>query len=139
MSFWKVLEIRGWKLEQAAARNPIQSYEDLDVYQRSLALIRPVHDLVKRFPDYEDHDLVQQMRRASKSVPANIAEGFSKRRGTKDFKLYLAHALGSANEMLVHLRIAAELDYVPKEEIRGLTEKYEIVCRQMNKLIQNWR
>jgi four helix bundle protein len=115
-------------LEQTAARRPIQSYEDLDVYQRSLALVRPVHDMVKRVPAHEERDLVQQMRRASKSVPANIAEGFLKRRGAKDFKLYLAHALGSANEMLVHLRIAAELDYVPKEEIRVLTERYDIIA-----------
>jgi four helix bundle protein len=124
-------------LEPTAGRKPIQSYED--VFKRALALVRPVHEMVKRFPQHEDGDLVQQMRRASKSVPANIAEGFSKRRGDKDFKLYLAYALGSANEMLVHLKISAELDYVPREETRGLTEGYEIVCRQLNKLIQNWR
>ncbi len=120
-------------------RRPIQSYEDLEVYQRSIALVRPVHELVKRFPEYEERDLVSQMRRASKSVPANIAEGFSKRRGTRDFKLYLAHALGSANEMQVHLTIAQELQYATQEEASGLMAEYNIVCRQMNKLIQNWR
>ena len=126
-------------MEPARSTTPIQSYEDLDVFRRSMALVSPVHDLVKRFPAHEERDLVQQMRRAAKSVPANIAEGFSRRRTAKDFKLYLAHSLGSANEMLVHLKIAEELRYVRREEVRGLIEEYQIVCRQMNKLIQNWR
>lgn len=119
-------------------QKPIHSYEDLDVYQRSMALVRPVHDIVKSFPAFEEHDLVQ-MRRAAKSVPANIAEGFSKKRGHKDFKLCLAHAMGSANEMLVHLQIARELGYVSEDDAAPLIERYQIVCRQMNKLIQNWR
>lgn len=126
-------------MDSAESMRPIRSYEDLDVYQRSMSLVRPVHEIVKRFPAHEEHDLVQQMRRASKSIPANIAEGFSKRRGVKDFKLYLAHALGSGNEMIVHLRIAAELQYVAQEEASALIERYEVVCRQINKLIQNWK
>jgi four helix bundle protein len=126
-------------LESVRTTKPIQSYEDLEVYQRSMALVRPVHELVKRFPEYEDRDLVQQMRRASKSIPSNIAEGFSKRRSAKDFKLYLAHALGSANELLVHLRVAQELGYIRQEEATGLTEGYSIICRQMNRLIQKWK
>ncbi len=121
------------------ARRPIQSYEDLDVYKRSLALVRPIHDLVKSFPEFEDRDLVQQMRRASKSVRANIAEGFSRRRSAKDFKLYLAYAMGSANEVLVHLEVAGELGYASPDERSSLTDDYRIICRQLNKLMQNWR
>ncbi len=87
-------------MESVPTSKPIQSYEDLEVYQRSMALVRPVHELVKRFPAYEERDRVEQMRRASRSIPSNIAEGFSRRRSAKDFKLYVAHALGSANEFL---------------------------------------
>ena len=126
-------------MEAPKATRPIQSYEDLEVYRRSMALVRPIHELVKRFPEYEQRDIVQQMRRASKSVPANIAEGFSKRRSAKDFKSYLAHALGSANELLVHLTVSQELGYVQQEEATELSESYDIVCRQLNRLIQNWR
>lgn len=117
----------------------IQSYEDLDVYQRSLSLVRPVHDVVKRFPQFEDDDLVSQMRRAAKSVPTNIAEGFSKRRSAREFKSYLAHSLGSSNELLVHLRVGRELGYVTDAEYASLRGGYEIVCKQLNKLIQMWR
>ena len=126
-------------MDSSPGRKPIQSYEDLEVYRASLSLVRPVHDLVKTFPEYEDRDLVQQMRRASKSVPANIAEGFSRRRSAKDFKLYLAYAMGSANEVLVHLEVAGELGYASDDERRSLGDRYRVVCRQLNKLIQNWR
>ena len=120
------------------SRQPIQSYEDLEVFQRSMALVRPVHEVAKRLPKHEEFDLAQQMRRASKSVPTNIAEGFSKRRTAKDFKLYLGHALGSANEMLIHLRIAHELEYFTDEDVKSITDGYKVVCRQINKLMQVW-
>jgi len=87
-----------------------------------MALVKPVHQLVKRFPEHEERDLVQQMRRASKSIPSSIAEGFSKRRSAKEFKLYLAHSLGSANELLVHLKVAAELGYIAQEEASDLID-----------------
>src|SRR3990170_3043328 len=102
-----------------------------------MALVKPVHALAKKLPSYEDHDLAQQMRRASKSIPSNIAEGFSKRRSAKDFKLYLAHALGSANELLVHFRVALELGYIRQEEASQLIEGYSVICRQLSKFIQN--
>ena len=81
-----------------------------------MALVRPIHDLVKTFPDSERFDLVQQMRRASKSVPTNIAEGFGRQTTPRDYRMYLAHALGSVNEMLVHLQIAIDLEYVRAEQ-----------------------
>ena len=64
----------------------IKSFHDLEVYQRGMALLRPVHDLVLTFPDYEKFDLASQLRRACKSVPANIAEGYAKRRSAKEFR-----------------------------------------------------
>jgi four helix bundle protein len=117
----------------------IQSFEDLEVFRRAMALVKPVHDLVRDFPPFEQADLGQQMRRASKSVPANIAEGFSRRLTARDFKLYLAHALGSANEMTVHLRIAVALEYAPELKLGPLIEEYRILARQLARLIQVWR
>jgi len=104
-----------------------------------MKLIRPVHDLVKEFPTFEQADLCAQMRRASKSIPANIAEGFSRRLTARDFKLYLAHALGSANEMIVHLAVAEELAYCELAASQPLIGEYRIVTRQLARLIQVWR
>jgi four helix bundle protein len=87
-------------------RSWAKGYEDLEVFQRSVRLLRPVHDLVLRFPDYEKYDLANQIRRATKSVPANIAEGYGRRRSVKEFVRHLTIAMSSANEVEVHVRIA---------------------------------
>lgn len=64
-----------------------------------------VHKLALAFPDYKRYALADQIRRASKSVPTNIAEGYGRRKSAKEFKHFLSIALGSANEMTVHLEI----------------------------------
>ena len=120
-------------------RRFIRSYDDLDVYRRSMALLKPVHRLVLRFPDYEKFDLASQMRRACKSVPANIAEGYGKRRSAKEFQFFLSNALGSATEMEVHLKIARELEYLSEDDYVTLFTEYEIVGKQLFRLMQHWR
>jgi four helix bundle protein len=63
----------------------IKAFRDLEVYQESYKLMLIVHSEVKKFPVYERADLSPQIRRASKSCPANIAEGWAKRRHEKEF------------------------------------------------------
>jgi len=120
-------------------RKFIRRYDDLDVFQRSMALLKPIHDLVLKFPDYEKFDLANQMRRASKSIPANIAEGYGKRRSAKEFQAFLSNALGSATEMEVHLKIARTLEYISEDEYRTLQAEYEIIGKQLYRLMQHWR
>lgn len=117
----------------------ITTYRDLDVYQRSIKVLVAIHKLVLTFPDYERFDLCDQMRRASKSIPANIAEGYGRRRSVRDFKHYLAMALGSANEMVVHLEIARELGYAEITLCHSLAEDYIVICKMLYRLIENWR
>ena len=62
-----------------------KGYEDLEVYRRAFAMLKPVHELALSLPDYEKYDLASQMRRAAKSVPTNIAEGYARRRSPKEF------------------------------------------------------
>ncbi len=116
-----------------------KGYEDLEVYRRSMAMLKPVHSLVLTFPDYEKYDLASQMRRAAKSIPANIAEGYARRRSPKEFCSFLAVAMGSANEMEVHLSIARELEYAAQDQLDGLTHQYQTIGRQLNQLIKYWR
>jgi len=118
---------------------PIRSYEDIEAYQRAMALLKAVHDLVLKFPDFERYELASQIRRACKSVPTNIAEGYAKRRSVKEFKAFLTNALGSANEMEVHLRIAIALGYVSEAEVEPTIAAYQVIGRQLARLIQSWR
>lgn len=114
-------------------------YQQLDVYQRALALVRPIHDLANRFPDYERYELASQMRRAIKSVPANIAEGHGKRTSPRDFCNFLTIALGSVNELYAHFDVAYELGYLTAEERDGFVDELKVIARQLTQLIRYWR
>ena len=117
----------------------ITSFRDLDVYQRSIKIMVKIHKLALALPDYERFDLADQMRRASKSVPTNIAEGYGRRKSAKEFKRFLTLSLGSANEMMVHLEIARELGYATPEVCNNLIEEYNVVGKMLYRLIENWR
>jgi four helix bundle protein len=117
----------------------ITSYRDLDVYQRSMKALVAVHRMALAFPDYERYALADQVRRASKSVPANMAEGYGRRKSAKEFKHYLSMALGSANEMIVHLEIAHALEYASADDCNALVEEYTVICKMLYRLIENWR
>ena len=89
----------------------IKSYRDLDVWQRSRALVKHVYDLTRLFPREEMYGLTSQIRRASISVPSNIAEGHS-RSGTKDYIHFLSISIGSLAELETQVLLAEDLEYV---------------------------
>ncbi len=126
-------------MEPPVRAKAIRSYEDLEVYQRAMALLPQVHQLAAGLPDFEKYNLADQLRRASKAIPANIAEGYGKKRSAREFKAYLTTALGSTNEMLVHIKIATSLDYVSREHCDELTAAYTVVGKQLHRLIQRWQ
>ena len=123
----------------APPQKAIHSYEDIEAFQRAMTLLKPIHELALSLPDYERFDLASQMRRACKSIPANIAEGYGKKRSAKDFRSYLANALGSTNELLVHLQIAQSLGYIKVDESETLIDDYRIVGKQLTRLMERWR
>jgi len=117
----------------------IQSFRDLEVYKESYQLMLLVHEAVKKLPVFERNDLASQMRRASKSCPANISEGWAKRRFEKEFKKYLFSSIGSCNEMVVHISFAKDLGFWKPEFCDDLLKRYDIVGKQLTRLLQNWK
>ncbi len=89
----------------------MSSYKDLEVWQKSIVLVKTIYHLVEEFPDKERFRLTDQMCRAVVSMPSNIAEGSAKK-SDKEFMRYLTIALGSLAELKTQLIIAAELGYV---------------------------
>mgnify|MGYP006354176459 CR=1 FL=1 len=81
----------------------IKDVTDLDVYQASLVLVQRVYEFIRLLPKSE-LDSISQIRRAAKSVTANIAEGFAKRSSEKEFKRFLKISIGSSDEVVTHLR-----------------------------------
>lgn len=117
----------------------IASYRDLQVYRRSVEILPRVQMAIARFPGYEVRELGSQMRRASKGIPLNIAEGYGRRKSERDFKSFLGNAMGSANEMVVCFEICNVLGYVDASECEALMGLYEELGKMLGGLITKWR
>jgi four helix bundle protein len=92
----------------------VENYTDLVVWNRGRALVRETYALTTGFPSTETYGLTSQMRRASVSVPSNIAEGFS-RRGTKDYIQFVSMAIGSLAELDTQSYLAEDLRYISSQ------------------------
>ena len=114
--------MRGERLEQDAKAKSVASYRDLRVFQRSYNLALEIHRVTQRFPIFERRELGSQLRRAAISIPANIAEGYGRKRSAEDFKHFLSMALGSCNELSVELSMARELGYIASASSAAFSE-----------------
>ena len=117
----------------------IRTFRDLEVYQEAYNLMLIVHKQLYKLPVFERNDLASQMRRASKSCPVNIAEGWAKRRFEKEFKHHLDSAIGSANEMEVHIEMAYDLGYWLGNFSNELLDRYKKLGGKMTNLQKNWK
>jgi len=94
-----------------------KSYKGLVVWQKAMDLVKRVYQLTEDFPDREKYGLVAQMRRATISVPSNIAEGQA-RRSVREFIQFVSHAEGSAAELETQLILSTDLGYCPNARVQ---------------------
>ena len=109
----------------------IRSHKELNVWQESMDLAMAVFALSKEFPAEERYSLTDQLRRASRSVPANISEAWRKRRYPAAFLSKLNDAEGEAAETQTHLEIARRCGYVVDSTTQSLDDRYEVLLRQL--------
>jgi four helix bundle protein len=112
-----------------------RSHKDLDVWKKSVRLVVDLYKLTSRFPPDERFGLTNQIRRASTSVPANIAEGWG-RGSTKEYIQFLKIARGSLTELETHLIVSGELGYVDRIESVRIEAGISDVGKMLNRLIQ---
>lgn len=117
----------------------IQSFLDLEVYKESFQLSLEIDDSVKFYPTHEKYLLVDQSLRASRAIPALIAEGYAKREFIKEFKKFLKDAIGEVNEMVNHLAFAKAKKYLIGEKADELITRYQIVGRKLSNLKLKWQ
>lgn len=117
----------------------IKSFKDLEVYQEAYELAVIINKNVNKLPLFERNDLGSQLRRASKSAPANIAEGWAKRRFEKQFKVHLDSSIGSCNEMEVHISLAKDLGFWKKDFCEALIQRYLLLGGKLTNLRNNWK
>jgi four helix bundle protein len=111
----------------------VDSYRELVVWQRSMALTKEVYKLAAAFPKDERFRLVDQVLRASVSVPANIAEGFG-RAQTREFLRFLAIAKGSLNETETYVLLAIDLGIVSDSQTERIRELVSEIGRLLTGL-----
>ena len=113
-------------------------FEELEVFKRAYRVSLEVHQMTLKLPRIEQYALADQIRRASKSICANLAEGFGKQGQSKaEFKRYVLMATGSADEMRVWLRYCLDLGYLETERWSVWRAEYEEIAKMLQGLVRN--
>ncbi len=115
----------------------MRGYRDLKVYQLAYRLAMDIFNESKSFPKEERYSLTDQVRRSSRSVAANVAEGYRKRRYPNMFISKMADADSEGAETQVWLDFAQDCDYVSRERHDELVEGYEEVGRMLGGMMAN--
>jgi len=113
----------------------MQDYKKLEVWEKAHSLTVAIYKITETFPKDELYGLTSQIRRASVSVPSNIAEGCS-REGKSEFVQFLKIALGSANELEYQIFLSRDLKFITDEVHNGLNEQIDHVRRMLVALIK---
>jgi len=118
---------------------PIRTYQDLDVFRESYAAALGVSRLAKRFPPVEQYELARQPRRAARSIPANIVEGWGKRASGPEFKRYLQIAIGSCDETRMWLELSKDEGYISEKDCKEAEDRYNRIGAMLGSLWRQWR
>ena len=117
----------------------IKDFTDLVVYQKAYEKSLEIHRETMKYPKHEQYELGSQMRRASKSICATIAEGFGKQNVSKlEFKRFLLMAMGSADEMRVWARYSFDLGYIDERSWTDWNKSYSDIAKMLNGLHTKW-
>ena len=117
----------------------VERFEDLDVFKRAYRVSLEIHRESLNFPAIEQQALADQVRRASKSICANIAEGFAKQAySAAEFKRYLAIAIASSDEMRVWIRFCLDLGYIDEAIWQRWREEYHVISKMLQGLRKSW-
>lgn len=112
------------------------TYRDLDVYQRSFECAIAIYKMSLEFPKYLHYDLADDIRRAARSIPSNIAEGYGRDKSGKDKINFLKTALGSCDEVLFNLDFILKPNLIEEGRYKKAVEQYKIIGSEIFRLIE---
>jgi len=112
----------------------VHSYKELIVWQKSIQLTKLIYSITRHFPKDEQFGLTSQIRRATISIPSNIAEGYG-RRSHKEYKQFYSIAYGSALEVDTQIFIAKEIGYVKSDEFESVLSILNEIIRMLYVMI----
>ena len=114
----------------------IRSYKDLDVWRVAMDLAEACYRTTRVFPRDEIYGMTSQIRRASSSIPANIAEGYG-RESTGSYIQFLRVAQGSLKELETHLMLAQRVDLMTSDMVGPLLSDCDRVSRMLRNFIRS--
>jgi four helix bundle protein len=114
----------------------INSYRDLLVWQRAMDIAAACYEVTRDFPKSETYGMASQIRRASVSIPANIAEGYG-RDSTGNFVTFLKVSQGSLKELETHLLLCARVELSDEETVRPLLQQCDELGRMLRAFIRS--
>jgi four helix bundle protein len=107
-------------------------FKDLEIWRLSRKFCSDIYEITSSFPEAEKFGLTNQLRRASVSIPSNIAEGCS-RKSNKDFSRFLEIAMGSMYEIETQLLISSDLDFLSNKKLDVLIIKLNSIIKMTSK------
>ena len=115
-----------------------RAVEDLDVFKRAYRISLEVHRCSLNFPSIEQYALGDQVRRASKGIRANLAEGFGRQAASKaEFRRFVMMAMGSADEMRIWCRYCLDLGYIDEAIWQAWRQEYREIAKMLQALHRN--
>jgi four helix bundle protein len=118
-------------------KGKIRHFRDLEVYRRGFDAAMEIFQLTKRFPVEERYSLVDQIRRSSRSVCANLAEGWRKRRYPAVFKNKITDSMQEASETQCWIEFSLACKYIDESVFRKLDDEYEQLIAMLNSMEMN--
>ncbi|MCK4306919.1 four helix bundle protein [candidate division WOR-3 bacterium] len=114
----------------------LRNYKDLKVWQKAYNLCLKAYKITTKFPSEERYGLTSQIRRASISIPSNIAEGYS-RKHLQEYIHFLWIAYGSGAELETQLMLSKDIGYLNEEDFNDLILDYREVERMLSALAKS--
>lgn len=113
-------------------------YQELDVYKRSYRLAIKIHKFSFTLPKALHFDLGDQIRRASRSIPSDIAEGYARNQSDKDTLTFLKRTQGSIVEVLFNLEFLKDIGEISNEQYTFFFNEYTICSKQLTNLVRSF-
>ena|SRR5258705_11415583 len=117
----------------------IKTVFDLEVFKISYQSAMDIFHITRNFPKEERYSLTDQIVRSSRSISANIAEGWGKRIYENEFKKHLIYAMGSLEETKGWLHFSKDCSYINIESLENFEKKLDELGAKIYKLFENWR
>ena len=113
--------------------------ENLYIYQIAYKLMIDIHKITLEFPSIEQYGgIADQLRRSSKSITANIVEGFGKQHYFKgEFKRMLVYSIGSCDETILWIKTSKDLGYITSDTAQRYLKEYHILVKKLSSFTKN--